>query len=139
MINIIKKFLALINTAEGFIHIIIAVIGFWGIFATGIYDWRIVSATSVNVILGVFSLLTGYILISDKFDAIKKIVGWLNTLEGAIHIVVAAVGFWGIFANLIWDWRIWSVPTEHLVFGILSLITGHLMVSHHHHHHHKKQ
>lgn len=132
--KIIKRFLALLNTAEGFIHIMIAIVGFWGIFATDIFDWRIVTATSINLVLGAFSLLTGYVLINNKFGTMQKIIGILNTLEGSIHITVAAIGFWGIFANLIWDWRIWAVPVEHLIFGILSLITGHLIGKHHNHH-----
>ncbi|AEO93319.1 gp48 [Bacillus phage G] len=136
MMNFIKKSLGLLNAAEGFIHIFIACIGFWGIFATGIYDWRIISAPAINLVLGVFSIFTGYILLYDKVGILKKILAILNTLEGIIHIVVALIGYWGIFAYMVFDWRIWATPTEHLFFGLFSILTGYILGKNHHHHHH---
>lgn len=135
IMKFIKKSLGILNAAEGFIHLTIATIGFWGIFATGIFDWRIVSAPSINIILGLFSVFTGYILLYDKAGILKKILAFLNTLEGVIHIIVAVIGFWGVFAHMIFDWRILATPSEHLFFGIFSILTGYLLGKDHHHHH----
>ncbi|AJA41443.1 hypothetical protein AXJ14_gp124 [Geobacillus virus E3] len=56
------KGLALLNALEGIIHIIVAIIGFWGIVDTGMNDWRILIPPLENFIFGLFSVLTGYIL-----------------------------------------------------------------------------
>lgn len=56
------KGLALLNTLEGIIHIIVALIGFWGIIDTGFVDWRVVLPPLENFIFGLFSVLTGYVL-----------------------------------------------------------------------------
>jgi hypothetical protein len=58
----IIKILALINLAEGLIHIIVSGISFWGIYDNGIWDWRIMTAPTTDLFLGVASLITGYIL-----------------------------------------------------------------------------
>lgn len=59
------KFLALLNVAEGFIHIAVALIGLWGAFSLGIWDWRLLVAPIENLFFGLFSLLTGYVLGTD--------------------------------------------------------------------------
>lgn len=56
------KGLAILNTLEGVIHIIVALIGFWGIIDTGTKDWRIWIPPLENFIFGLFSVLTGYVL-----------------------------------------------------------------------------
>ncbi len=127
LMSFIKKFLALLNTAEGSIHIIVATVGMWGIFSTGIYDWRIVSPPAINFVLGLFSLLTGFVLVSKRMGVLKKVFSVLNTLEGAIHLGICVVGFWGIFTNMIFDWRLWAAPSEHLFFGIFSILTGYIL------------
>ena len=137
MINFFRKTLSLMNTMEGFIHIIIAAIGFWGVFALMVFDWRVTSGPSMNLLLGLFSLFTGYVLIANKFNFLKKILAFFNALEGVIHLVIAGIGFWGIFAEMIFDWRIWATPVENLFFGIFSLLTGYILgIDHHHGHHH---
>jgi hypothetical protein len=54
--------LALFNTFEGVIHIVVAVVGLWGIFDTGTYDWRLFVAPVENLVFGLFSVTTGYLL-----------------------------------------------------------------------------
>lgn len=138
MMTFFKKCLSFLNTAEGVIHIVIAIIGFWGIFATGVYDWRVVSAPSINIILGLFSIFTGIILMYDKFRFLRKPLAILNTLEGLIHIAVAFVGFWGVFSTGEFDWRLLAAPTEHFIFGLFSILTGYILGHEHHHNHHHK-
>ncbi len=58
----IIKILAFINLAEGIIHLVVAGISFWGIFDTGIWDWRIMAAPTTDLFLGIASLITGYVL-----------------------------------------------------------------------------
>lgn len=54
--------MALLNTVEGIIHLVVAVIGIWGIYATGVADIRVLLPIIENFILGGFSLLTGWAL-----------------------------------------------------------------------------
>ena len=56
------KGMAILNTLEGIIHIVIALIGFWGIIDTETWDWRIWMPSLENFVFGLFSVLTGYIL-----------------------------------------------------------------------------
>ncbi|PGO60558.1 hypothetical protein [Priestia megaterium] len=53
---------ALLNAVEGFIHLVVAVIGTWGMIDTGSMDIRIWLPVIENFILGLFSLLTGWAL-----------------------------------------------------------------------------
>ena len=62
MLYYLRKFLAVLNTAEGFIHIIVATIGIWGLVETQSWDWRLWVAPLENLVFGLFSLLTGYVL-----------------------------------------------------------------------------
>lgn len=58
----ILKSMAVLNTLEGVIHLVVAVIGIWGIVATGVSDFRIMLPVIENIILGGLSLLTGWAL-----------------------------------------------------------------------------
>lgn len=67
----------------------------------------------------------------------KKFLALFNTMEGIIHLVVAAIAFWGIFAGQVWDWRVWTAPTENLIFGLFSILTGYILGTHGHNHSNK--
>jgi len=58
----IIKILALINLAEGLIHMVVATISFWGFYETDAWDWRIMTAPSTDFVLGITSLLTWFFL-----------------------------------------------------------------------------
>jgi len=62
----IKQFvisiLSVINFAEGAIHLVVSGIAFWGIYDIGTTDWRIMAAPTTDLILGIASLTTGYVL-----------------------------------------------------------------------------
>lgn len=58
----LMKSLALLNTVEGIIHLIVAVIGAWGLIDTHTYDIRTWTPVVENFIFGFFSILTGYAL-----------------------------------------------------------------------------
>lgn len=58
----IIKILALINLAEGLIHLVVSAISFWGIYDNGIWDWRVMTAPTTDLFLGFASLITGYVL-----------------------------------------------------------------------------
>jgi hypothetical protein len=66
-----------------------------------------------------------------------KFLAIINTFEGIIHLIVAAIGFWGLIETGTWDWRLWLPSVENFVFGILSVATGIVLgkgMLHHHHH-----
>lgn len=54
--------MAMLNTVEGIVHLIVAIIGFWGVTAIGVIDVRLLLPIVENFILGGFSLLTGWAL-----------------------------------------------------------------------------
>ena len=56
------KSMAMLNTVEGIVHLIVALIGIWGVFATGVFDFRLLLPIIENLILGLFSLITGWAL-----------------------------------------------------------------------------
>jgi hypothetical protein len=58
----IMKWMAVLNGIEGFVHLVVAVIGTWGIIDTGVYDARIWLPVIENFVLGAFSLLTAWAL-----------------------------------------------------------------------------
>lgn len=62
MKKILIKFFALLNVAEGIIHITVAGISFWGIWDLNTWDWRVLTAPTENLFFGLFSLLTGWLL-----------------------------------------------------------------------------
>lgn len=54
--------LGALNTVEGFVHLIVAVIGTWGAVDTNVIDMRVWLPIVENFVLGIFSLLTGWAL-----------------------------------------------------------------------------
>lgn len=54
--------LAVFNTVEGILHIIMALISLWGCWDTGVWDWRVMSAPVTDLAFGAFSIITGYVL-----------------------------------------------------------------------------
>lgn len=54
--------MALLNTIEGLIHLVVAVIGIIGGVDIGLTDWRVWTPIVENFLLGAFSLLTGWAL-----------------------------------------------------------------------------
>jgi hypothetical protein len=56
------KTLAAFNAAEGIIHLVVAAVSFWGMYAIGVWDWRIMTAPTADVFLGFVSLITGFVL-----------------------------------------------------------------------------
>lgn len=54
--------IAILNTIEGVVHLIVATIGTWGMVDTNTYDIRIWLPAIENFIFGIFSILTGYAL-----------------------------------------------------------------------------
>lgn len=58
----IMKSLAVLNTLEGVIHLIVAVVGAWGLIDIEAYDIRAWTPVVENFIFGIFSILTGYAL-----------------------------------------------------------------------------
>ena len=71
--KLIFRFIAVLNTVEGIIHLIVAGIGFWGCFSLKVFDIRILLPNIENFIFGLFSLLTGLI-----------IAKWTNTPKPAL-------------------------------------------------------
>lgn len=67
------QFLAVLNSVEGIVHLIVAGIGFWGCFALRVFDFRVLLPNIENFIFGVFSLLTGVIM-----TRIIEKPGWQN-------------------------------------------------------------
>jgi hypothetical protein len=58
----IMKSLALLNTVEGIIHLIVAGVGAWGLLDIGTSDIRAWTPVVENFIFGGFSILTGWAL-----------------------------------------------------------------------------
>jgi hypothetical protein len=56
-----------------------------------------------------------------------RIVGWLNSAEGTIHLIVSAIGLWGLIATGAWDPRLITPVVENFLFGLFSIATGQLM------------
>jgi len=54
--------MAVLNAVEGVVHLVVALIGSWGVIDTQVYDIRILLPILENFVLGVFSLLTGWAL-----------------------------------------------------------------------------
>jgi len=64
--KVIIELFAILNSIEGVVHIIVATIGTWGCIDLGIYDFRIMLPNIENYIFGIFSLLTGIIMVKLK-------------------------------------------------------------------------
>jgi hypothetical protein len=58
---------------------------------------------------------------------IIRILAFINFAEGAIHLLVSAISFWGMYDTQIWDWRIAAAPTTDLFLGVASIITGYVL------------
>lgn len=54
--------MAVLNMFEGLIHLIVAIIGSWGVVSVDVWDFRVLLPILENFVLGVFSLLTGWAL-----------------------------------------------------------------------------
>lgn len=54
--------MAVLNAVEGIIYLVVAGIGTWGMVEESVYDLRIWLPVIENLILGLFSLLTGWAL-----------------------------------------------------------------------------
>lgn len=54
--------MAVLNAIEGIVHLVVALIGTWGVTATGVFDIRILLPIIENFVLGLFSLLTSWAL-----------------------------------------------------------------------------
>lgn len=68
------KFMALLNWIEGIVHLIISGIGLWGCIMLKVFDVRIMAPIIENLIFGVFSVLTGIVLINAAKKKVKKII-----------------------------------------------------------------
>ena len=66
MKKIIIQLLAVCNSVEGVVHIIVATIGMWGCIDLGVYDFRVLLPNIENYLFGIFSLLTGIIIVKLK-------------------------------------------------------------------------
>lgn len=53
---------AVLNTFEGVVHLIVACIGFWGCWDLNVFDIRVLLPNIENTIFGVFSILTGFVI-----------------------------------------------------------------------------
>lgn len=58
-----------------------------------------------------------------------RFVGWMNSCEGTIHIIVSLIGLWGLCATGAWDPRLITPVVENFAFGVFSLATGQIMVN----------
>ena len=56
----------MLNAVEGIIHLVTACISFYGMWDLGVWDWRVGTAPTFDLILGCTSLITGYVL--NKID-----------------------------------------------------------------------
>lgn len=78
-----------------------------------------------------------YFFLETKLGKLfMKSLAILNTAEGIIHLIVAAIGAWGLIDIGVWDVRAWLPVVENFIFGIFSILTGWALgtVGHHHHH-----
>jgi hypothetical protein len=67
-----KESIALLNWVEGIAHLIIASIGLWGCIALGVFDVRIMAPIIENFIFGLFSVLTGIVMLDMINGKIKS-------------------------------------------------------------------
>jgi hypothetical protein len=56
------KSMAWLNTAEGIIHLVVAVVGAWGLIDTSTFDVRAWTPVFENFVFGIFSVLVGWAL-----------------------------------------------------------------------------
>jgi hypothetical protein len=55
---------------------------------------------------------------------LMKLLAVLNLGEGVIHLVTAAISFWGMLSLGVWDWRLAASPTADFALGLVSLVTA---------------
>jgi hypothetical protein len=55
---------------------------------------------------------------------IMRSLALINTAEGIIHLIVSAIGAWGLIATNTYDVRAWLPVYENFLFGFLSIVTG---------------
>ena len=60
--KLFMRSLAVLNTAEGVIHLVVAFIGVWGVIALGDSNIGVWTPIIENFIFGEFSILTGWAL-----------------------------------------------------------------------------
>jgi len=72
--KIFIKLLAFFNMAEGFIHLVVALVSIWGIIDESAWDIRILTAPLSDLLFGIFSIFTGYYLneSSDKLQSRQR-------------------------------------------------------------------
>jgi hypothetical protein len=58
---------------------------------------------------------------------IINMLALINLAEGIIHLIVAAISFWGIYDNALWDWRVMAAPTTDFFLGLASLFTSYVL------------
>lgn len=82
-----------------------------------------------------------YFFIETKFGVwLMASMATLNAIEGIVHLVVAGIGTWGMFAEQVMDVRIWLPIVENIILGGFSLLTGWALgIKHDHHHHHHSE
>ena len=62
MKKMLIKVLTVVNAVEGVVHIVGAVISFYGMYDTGIWDWRIATSPTFDFFLGFASIITAIVL-----------------------------------------------------------------------------
>ena len=63
-----QESVALFNWVEGITHLVVSGVGLWGCIAINIFDIRVMTPIVENFIFGIFSVLTGIVMM----DLIKK-------------------------------------------------------------------
>jgi hypothetical protein len=76
-----------------------------------------------------------YFFLETKLGkGIMKSLALLNAVEGIVHLIVSAIGAWGLIATNTYDARAWLPVYENFLFGFFSILTGWALgISHHHH------
>lgn len=59
-----QESIALLNWIEGITHIVVSGIGFWGCISIRVFDIRVMTPIVENLIFGVFSIVTGIVMLS---------------------------------------------------------------------------
>jgi len=70
--KLVIKPLAFLNSVEGTVHLIVAMIGLWGCVAIKVFDIRVMAPIIENIIFGFFSILTGVVMSRMLKNRTKK-------------------------------------------------------------------
>jgi hypothetical protein len=62
MSKLLLNILAFVNVSEGVIHLLTSAVSFWGMFSLGVFDWRVATSPTADLLLGMASLITGLVL-----------------------------------------------------------------------------